>query len=159
VGSVSTVHRRVYAARTSFALEPAARNQIEYAVEEARGYDSRGTLWSRGRFDVALEPGASATLVASVEEWEILLGLDPDELYACELSRRSALLRLVPGAASAEQQLVLAADAFVISPVGRTIDTARARARGDSLRSIIAGYHWFTDWGRDTMISLEGLCL
>ena len=36
----------------------------------------------------------------------------------------------------------------------------RARARaGDEVRTVIAGYHWFTDWGRDTMISLEGLTL
>src|SRR5690606_25229139 len=32
-------------------------------------------------------------------------------------------------------------------------------ATGDEARSVIAGYHWFTDWGRDTMISLEGLTL
>ena len=31
--------------------------------------------------------------------------------------------------------------------------------RGDDVRTVIAGYHWFTDWGRDTMISLEGLTL
>jgi predicted glycogen debranching enzyme len=43
--------------------------------------------------------------------------------------------------------------------VGRREDTARARAAGDEIRSIIAGYHWFTDWGRDTMISLEGLTM
>src|SRR5207248_801888 len=55
--------------------------------------------------------------------------------------------------------LVLAADQFIIAPAGRTEDAARARAVGDEVRSIIAGYHWFTDWGRDTMISLEGLTL
>src|SRR6185369_13050706 len=38
-------------------------------------------------------------------------------------------------------------------------DTARAVATGDEVRTVIAGYHWFTDWGRDTMISLEGLTL
>ena len=54
---------------------------------------------------------------------------------------------------------VLAADDFVITPVGRVADLARARAEGDDLRTVIAGYHWFTDWGRDTMISLEGLTL
>ena len=37
--------------------------------------------------------------------------------------------------------------------------TPRARAAGDEVRTVIAGYHWFTDWGRDTMISLEGLTL
>jgi predicted glycogen debranching enzyme len=35
----------------------------------------------------------------------------------------------------------------------------RARAAGDEAWTVIAGYHWFTDWGRDTMISLEGLTL
>ena len=48
---------------------------------------------------------------------------------------------------------------FIIVPVGRTQDSARAQAAGDEARSVIAGYHWFTDWGRDTMISLEGLTL
>jgi predicted glycogen debranching enzyme len=48
---------------------------------------------------------------------------------------------------------VLAADQFIIQPV-------RTRVRAEHReRSIIAGYHWFTDWGRDTMISLEGLTL
>ena len=54
---------------------------------------------------------------------------------------------------------MLAADQFVITPAGRVEDLARARAAGDSVRTVIAGYHWFTDWGRDTMISLEGLTL
>ena len=44
-------------------------------------------------------------------------------------------------------------------PAGRVEDAARARAAGDEVRTVIAGYHWFTDWGRDTMISLEGLTL
>jgi predicted glycogen debranching enzyme len=44
-------------------------------------------------------------------------------------------------------------------PVSRHADMARARAVGDEIRSVIAGYHWFTDWGRDTMISFEGLTL
>jgi predicted glycogen debranching enzyme len=56
-------------------------------------------------------------------------------------------------------ELVLAADQFIITPAGRVEEAARARASGDEVRTIIAGYHWFTDWGRDTMISLEGLTL
>ena len=54
---------------------------------------------------------------------------------------------------------MLAADQFIITPAGRTEETARAHAYGDEVRTVIAGYHWFTDWGRDTMISLEGLTL
>ena len=54
---------------------------------------------------------------------------------------------------------MLAADQFVIKPAGRCDDEVRASAAGDEVRTVIAGYHWFTDWGRDTMISLEGLTL
>src|SRR5690606_11204238 len=54
---------------------------------------------------------------------------------------------------------VLAADQFIIKPVGRTEDAARLQAEGNEVRTVIAGYHWFTDWGRDTMIRLEGLTL
>jgi predicted glycogen debranching enzyme len=55
--------------------------------------------------------------------------------------------------------LVLAADQFVVTPAARVEDSARAHAGGEEARTVIAGYHWFTDWGRDTMISLEGLTL
>ena len=54
---------------------------------------------------------------------------------------------------------MLAADQFVITPAGRVEDAGSGPAAGDEVRTVIAGYHWFTDWGRDTMISLEGLTL
>jgi predicted glycogen debranching enzyme len=56
-------------------------------------------------------------------------------------------------------RLVLAADQFIIAPASRVAEDVRARAAGEERRTVIAGYHWFTDWGRDTMISLEGLTL
>ena len=56
-------------------------------------------------------------------------------------------------------ELVFAGDQFIITPAGRAQEAARAHAAGDEVRTVIAGYHWFTDWGRDTMISLEGLAL
>src|SRR6202012_2563793 len=59
----------------------------------------------------------------------------------------------------AATELVFAADQFIIVPEGRGDDSMRARAAGEDVRSIIAGYPWFTDWGRDTMITLEGLTL
>ena len=160
-GPYPPLRLHVKSGRTAFVFEPPSQSPIDYAVEAARGYDSHGALWSRGRFDVLLEKGRSATFVASTEDWETLRSLDPEDLHACELSRRQAILgRASPGETDqTEAQLILAADQFIVSPVGRNADAVRARARGDSLRSIIAGYHWFTDWGRDTMISLEGLCL
>ena len=52
---------------------------------------------------------------------------------------------------------MLAADQFIITPVGRIAGRRPApRAAGDEVRTVIAGYHWFTDWGRDTMIAWRG---
>ncbi|HZR45927.1 MAG TPA: amylo-alpha-1,6-glucosidase, partial [Candidatus Manganitrophaceae bacterium] len=95
------------------------------------------------------------------ETWEAIRALSPDESAATERQRRKALLhstdpRARDGFGAA---LTMAADQFLITPIGRTEDAARAHAMGDEVRSVIAGYHWFTDWGRDTMISLEGLTL
>jgi predicted glycogen debranching enzyme len=135
---------------------------VFYRVEESRGYDSRGNLWSPGWFEVELREGQEATLVASTEEWEIALALRPDDARRWELERRHGLLRMaVPSGATEPlaEELALAADQFIITPRGRVADVARCRAMGDDVRTVIAGYHWFTDWGRDTMISLEGLTL
>ncbi|HEX3696126.1 MAG TPA: amylo-alpha-1,6-glucosidase [Polyangia bacterium] len=161
IGPYPPLRMFVQDGRTAFMFEPTAQSPVDYPIEEARGYDWRGALWSRGRFDVTLQKGSAATFVASAEDWETLRSLDPIDLHGCELERRRNLIaraKLGEGEQT-EGQLVLAADQFIVSPVGRNADAVRAQARGDSLRSIIAGYHWFTDWGRDTMISLEGLCL
>jgi predicted glycogen debranching enzyme len=87
--------------------------------------------------------------------------LEPDPAFEAERRRRQRLLaQAVPEAREGvPAELVLAADQFIITPAGRTDEVARAHAFGDEVRTIIAGYHWFTDWGRDTMISLEGLTL
>jgi predicted glycogen debranching enzyme len=98
--------------RTSFVFEPSERRPIEYAIEAARGYDSRGMVWSRGRFDITLEPGVASTFIASVEDWEILLALDPAELQDCERDRRVGLLRRIPtaGLDAVTDSLTLGAD-------------------------------------------------
>jgi predicted glycogen debranching enzyme len=134
---------------------------IFYRIEASRGYDAQGVLWSPGYFTSALSPGRSATLVASTEPWNIVLALTPDEALAAECERRERLLRAAHQKAriGTAAELILAADQFIITPAGRVEDAARAHAAGDEVRTVIAGYHWFTDWGRDTMISLEGLAL
>src|SRR6185436_7050275 len=108
-----------------------------------------------------LQSGRAATLIASTEPWSTALALNPDEALGYYHHRRAHLVeRAHPGARSGiGAELVLAADQFIINPVGRVQDAARAHATGDEVRTVIAGYHWFTDWGRDTMISLEGLTL
>jgi predicted glycogen debranching enzyme len=151
----------VDAAESHFTHEGSSRRDIFYERDAERGYESRGTLWSPGCFSTVLRRGSPVTLIASTEDWRNITALVPEDAQSTENDRRKRLLRLADpktrlGPAA---ELVLAADQFIIAPAGRLKDAARARAAGDELRSVIAGYHWFTDWGRDTMISLEGLTL
>jgi predicted glycogen debranching enzyme len=144
-----------------FHAEEERLTDLLYRVEESRGYERDGMLWSPGCFVFALGPGRPVTLVASTEPFDVMSALAPEAAARAEKERRRRLLARAPqplreGVAA---ELVLAADQFVIVPAGRVADAARARAVGDEIRTIIAGYHWFTDWGRDTMIALEGLTL
>jgi len=134
---------------------------VNYELEERRGYPHRDRLWSPGEFVTQLNPGERVVLSASTEPWDALEAAEPQDVLEMEVQRRLRLLEQAPPAAHGGMaaELVLAADQFIIEPSTRVADEARARATGDEARSIIAGYHWFTDWGRDTMISLEGLTL
>src|SRR5581483_3833501 len=117
--------------------------------------------WSPGYFTATLAAGAGATLIASTEGWTTITALSPEEALPAEHERRARLLAAATPVARSGvgAELVLAADQFIIIPAGRSEEAARARAAGDEVRTVIAGYHWFTYWGRDTMISLEGLTL
>jgi predicted glycogen debranching enzyme len=118
-------------------------------LEAYRGLDPVDDNFYAGHFEATLGPGDSLTLVASTEP-----GADVDGEAAYE-RRQAYEAELLAGSALADaparvQQLVLAADQFVVR-----------RAVGDPPggHSVIAGYHWFGDWGRDTMIALPGLTL
>jgi predicted glycogen debranching enzyme len=160
-GALPPLRLSLSAEHGDFTVRPQRAHQMLFRMERSRGYDSEGDLWTPGAFRVGLEPEASATLVASTEPWETLRALPPADAMAAERQRRERLLAAAPSAAreGVAAELVLAADQFIITPAGRLEDAARARAEGDEVRTVIAGYHWFTDWGRDTMIGLEGLTL
>jgi predicted glycogen debranching enzyme len=160
-GSDTPLLRLACDPRASFTLERQTNEGIVFTTEQSRGYDFMGSLFSPGYFCFDLQPGSAVTLMASAESWEMLGTLLPAEASKLETRRRFALLQnaAAPLRSGVGAELVLAADQFVIKPVGRTEDDVRARAAGDEVRTVIAGYHWFTDWGRDTMISLEGLTL
>lgn len=152
---------RIEGQKTAFTVEFRRLEERVYRLEESRGYEHTGELWSPGYFRVSLKKGGSAAVVASTESWEAISAMSPEEALAAEYARRDALLEVAhPSCRKGfAAELVLAADAFIITPAGRVEDATRARAAGDEPRSIVAGYHWFTDWGRDTMISLEGLTI
>jgi predicted glycogen debranching enzyme len=145
----------------SLTMDRTRFHEVVYRIEESRGYAARGDLWSPGYFSVQLTPDDEVTLIASSESWDAIRAVTPEYAKTAELLRRKRLLARAVNVPKqgVPAELVLAADQFIIIPEGRGEDTLRARAAGDDVRSVIAGYPWFTDWGRDTMITLEGLTL
>lgn len=109
--------------------------------EVARGYDETEDLWTPGVLEWELAAGADATFVATLDPE---LHLDGPELETAERARRAALVSPASRSDRSRALLERAADAFVVR-------------RADGRTTIIAGYPWFTDWGRDTMIALPGL--
>lgn len=113
---------------------------FEYAIEQERGFDFTEDLFQPFclRFDVSSE----ATVIASTEK------RDTSEVHSLEKSEMKRRAKLVAAAHAKDdftKQLVLATDQFIVK-----------RGAG---HTVIAGYHWFSDWGRDTMIALDGLTL
>lgn len=145
---------------STFNVDNRRRDNIHFRLEYERGYASTGNHWTPGFFKLSLAPGASATIVATTEAANEI----PESFsaaYESEIERRKNLLAAAPEISRENMcgELVLAADQFIVTPGGRIKEAERARAAGEDVKTIIAGYHWFTDWGRDTMISLEGLTL
>ena len=120
---------------------------FEHPREQERGLDYSEDLYCPGRWDGTLTVGQTVTLTATVETDRPPRRKPPS---ATSGTVRPQLLELaeVPEGDPARETLTLAADQFVIENSDRV-----ARA------TVIAGYPWFTDWGRDTMIALPGLCL
>jgi predicted glycogen debranching enzyme len=146
---------------TNLVLDGGKFRTVPYRAERARGYEYEGKLWSPGYYRTDLVEGQTVTLVASTEAWDTITGVDPKKALESEIKRREKLVtQSLPEAREGRgAELVLAGDQFIIRPSTRLADLAAAHAAGDDVRSMIAGYHWFTEWGRDTMISMEGLML
>ena len=146
--------------RGNFVMDEKISRHVHYRVERERGYDHLEDLTSPGYFSVGLASGESLALVASTESWE-LLEHPADRILEGERQRLEKVLAMAPKEAhvGTAAHLVLAADQFIILPGTRPEENVLASISGEEVRTIVAGYHWFTDWGRDTMISLEGLTL
>ena len=128
---------------------------FELAEERNRGLDDLDDNLHAANFQVTLEPGAALTFVASTESDPDLRGavmLDVRRAYEQKVIEhwQMAQPREAQQAPDWINHLILAANQFVVKrPVEQNPDG----------KTIIAGYHWFGDWGRDTMISLPGLTL
>jgi len=124
-----------------FERDGAWHHNTEYLEELDRGLDFREDLYRIGTLHLQLAPDLPVWIVASLRERPI----DSDAMKQLERSER---IRRAPASvkSSMESHLVSAADQFVVK-------------RADERSTVIAGYPWFTDWGRDTMIALPGLLL
>ncbi len=115
---------------------------FEYAVERERGLDFAEDLFSPFALRFDLTHRTRATVIASTERRDVRR---VSEYRQAEIDRRKAVLTASAIDDEFVRTLVAAADQYIV-------------ARGDQ-RTVIAGYHWFGDWGRDTMIALPGLTL
>jgi predicted glycogen debranching enzyme len=115
---------------------------FQYRVEQERGLDCAEDLFSPFAITFDLIRYARARIIASTEQHDIR---SADHYREVETNRRQAIAASSRNANDFGRALTAGADQFIA-----------ARAAG---KTIIAGYHWFSDWGRDTMIALPGLTL
>lgn len=139
---------RVVADRGEFQREPDWYWRFHYPMESYRGLDDSEDLLAPGHFRATLQPGETLTLICSTE---------PVDPHSSAEARRQLdeyyphlLQRLPTDSPPWIKQLALAADQFIVR---------RPLADDPEGQSVIAGYPWFGDWGRDTMIALPGLTL
>jgi starch synthase (maltosyl-transferring) len=115
---------------------------LPHTVEGTRGMQDRGDAWSPGWFEFDLERGESVTLVLCADPEE-----PPAEQIAHFAEHRRRILsqprKHLPRNDSFGRQLLAASSAFL--------------AHRDGGSTVIAGYPWFLDWGRDTLIAARGL--
>lgn len=126
---------------------------FEYAVEMERGLDCHEDAWCPGAFVWKLHAGETATFCVSSEPLSIgpkSTAFQFGDSEQNELNRRQNLGAVFQDLPEPRRQtaarLAVAADQFIVR-------------RQDKLHTVLAGYPWFSDWGRDTMIALPGLCL
>jgi predicted glycogen debranching enzyme len=136
----------IYYDRGDYHVQPDWYHGYHYPRELERGLEDGEDCFHAGVIETSLRPGQSVTVFGALDD---VLLRSIDDVVKISWARRSQLLsRAELKDVPVEQKLLtLAADDFVVS---------RQSTRSSS---IIAGYHWFSDWGRDSMISLTGLAI
>lgn len=119
---------------------------LYYLEEKERGFDPVDINYIPGYFYLELKPGECIefSITASTKQ---VGNPDGSSYFSAERKRKSELINRMPFSDSKTEILALACDNFLV----------KRKSTGTS--TVIAGYPWFTDWGRDTMISLPGLTL
>lgn len=118
-----------------------------YQGESERGLEASEDHYIPGYFEISLKPREikTFTFIASVEERQEQL--DGEIIIKQEVERLLKIQKMAGLKDDFAKTLVLAADTFIV------------HRESTNAKTIIAGYPWFTDWGRDTMIAFTGLTL
>lgn len=114
--------------------------RFTYPIEQERGLDSQEDLFTPFELTYKIPAGQTVYIVASTDRKTVV---NAEELLAGERERRR---KFEKESDPVRQALLIAADQFIVR-------------RGKDNLTVLAGYPWFTDWGRDTMIALPGLTL
>ncbi|MDD5139098.1 MAG: amylo-alpha-1,6-glucosidase [Verrucomicrobiales bacterium] len=130
---------RVFADAGEYHPQPEWCENIPHPVEQTRGQAGSGDAYSPGWFEIPLAKGTSTTLVLTAEKDEAAERRAPSRIEQEKSSKHAVPEAGVPFSA----QLERAAKQFVV--------------RRDEGRTVIAGYPWFLDWGRDSLICARGL--
>ncbi len=148
---------RILSAGAEVAIQPLWYWNFKHREESARGLDDLEDLLRPASIALDLEAGQSAAVILTAEPHE---PMPHNGARAAEVARQNEIIdrfghahRIqAPGCAFPQAgRLALAADQFLVE---------RRDAMGKPVgKSVIAGYPWFSDWGRDTMIALPGLTL
>ncbi|MGO9935856.1 MAG: amylo-alpha-1,6-glucosidase [Steroidobacteraceae bacterium] len=136
---------RLLMSRGQFTPAPTWYWNFWHREEAARGLDAAEDLLMPGSFGTELEQKLPVFFIATAEAAAPIPGADV--LAALQAQLRQLTAALPKSAPEWIRTLARASDQFIV----------RRGAAGAGASSIIAGYPWFADWGRDTMISLPGL--
>jgi predicted glycogen debranching enzyme len=148
---------------------------VKHRRETERGLPDREDVYQPGTFRIQMNPGERVTIVLSAEpQLQAEFG-SPQHEAAAEKAWTRHQQRVRQLLAQANQskyplsqqdpvfaRLALAADQFIVARPANTPDSepdSEQEHLSSDRKTIIAGYPWFADWGRDSMISLPGLLL
>jgi len=140
----------------SYRHQPEWYRHVLYVEERARGLDDTEDLASPGEFRWDLSAREAVWIVAAEEHAEE----SPAQLIDVEQYVKSLRMAEEQRRRMFPTPLHLAADAYIVRTEPRRVTNGfEGQGEKEQGKTIIAGYPWFTDWGRDTFIAMRGLCI
>lgn len=147
----------------AFEAGPVWIKNLHYQIEAGRGLPDHEDVLKIGTVTASLTPGDTLALLVSAEAPSPQAYNWREALAAAQQRQRQVVVnsRLPSQAPGWVEQLVLAADQFIVLRTDSGLPSVTQWRTPDpqSDQTVIAGYPWFSDWGRDTMIALPGLTL